>query len=178
MNFLRSGNPFDLADPPKWFLKAMHTFDPQLVLFASLKTSVFRLARRCTHSPGVAPANVPGVHNHPDTLFMWNHKLVPVTTVIPGAHWTMKMFTELRARDQWAVGGANKVISLIADQEQRAREKQAAQFDTDGQARGVDAYQSFKYRTGQRVSMAHSGAAVNKQVRPQHFDRKVTLATR
>jgi len=171
-NFLRSLNPFDLTDPPKWFLGEMAKFDRELVLFASLKDPVFRLTRRCMKSPGVPPANVPGVSNHPDTLFMWNHKVVPITTVVPRQHWGEQIFKSLRARDTWAAGGANKVISLIEDQELRAAEKKRQEFNSEGEARHSDAYQSFKFRTGRQVSLAHTGAKINKPVHPVYFDRK------
>jgi hypothetical protein len=95
-----------------------------------------------------------------------------VTTVVPREHWGVQVFTQLTARDTWRAGGSNKVVALIEDQELRAAEKKRAQFNDEGAARHVDAYRSFKYRTGQRVSMAHRGPAQHTQVKPLHFDRK------
>jgi len=170
-NFLRSSNPFDLTDPPKWFLQELAKFDADLVIFASLWHPIFKLARRCRRSPGVAPENVPGLDTHPDTIFMWNHKLVLVTTIIPRAHWSTNIFAKLRARDTWAEGGSAKVIKLLEDGEAAKEQREKKDFNSEGEARHSDAFAAYRYRTGGRVSMAHKGAAKTKQARPQIYDR-------
>src|SRR5262245_17052331 len=107
MNYLRSSNPFDLARPPQGFLTALADYDDQLVIFASMTQPLFRLARRCTQTIGVPPENVLGVGEHPDTLFMWQHRLVPVTTIVPRAHWSVNLICQLAARDTWRMGGSS-----------------------------------------------------------------------
>jgi hypothetical protein len=168
-NFLRSANPFQLADPPKWFMVHMKAFDPLLVMFASEKDPVFKLARRCKFSAGVKPADVPGVANHPDTIFMFNRRIVPVTTVIPKAHWGLHVFEQLAARDIVRRGGHKRVVSEMEASERAAREKAELDRDDLGTVVGSDAYASLKYRTGQRVSMAYKGSPVNKNVKPLFF---------
>jgi hypothetical protein len=162
-NFLRSANPFGLADPPPWFMKHMAVFDADLVMFASEKDAVFKLARRCKFSQGVTPADVPGVANHPDTVFMCNRRLVPVTTVVPKAHWTISIFEQLAARDIVRNGGHKRVVSAMEAAEETAKVKMDAEHRDKGDAIGSDAYASFKYRSGQRISMAHNGSAVNRR---------------
>jgi len=179
-NWLTVPNPFGLQEPPKWWLRAMRTFDDQLVIFPSQKDPVFRLARRSRLSAGIEPSDVPGVANHPDTVLMRNHGLVPVTTVVPGAIWDDRVFTHLAERDTWRMGGPNgsgairTLEALDEKAESLTNRKQVDELDQ----RSHDAYDAFKYRTGQRVSMAHKGAAVNKRTgKRQFFDRSTSQST-
>jgi hypothetical protein len=167
--FVADANPFKLGAPPAWFLQEMARFDADLVMFPSLKDPVYRLARRARQSGGVQPADAPGVQNHPDTIAMCNYKLVPVTTIVPGGRWGTHIFEKLAARDIWRLGGPNRVLTLIEHQEAEKKIAEQKAQDNELEARGADAYASYKYRTGQRVSMAHRGAAKTKQAKPLIF---------
>lgn len=171
VNFLRGiPNPFGLDDPPEWWLQELAKFDDQLVLFPSQKDAVFRLGRKARASRGAKPADYPGVQNHPDTLVMCNHQLVPVTTVMPGAIWTHRVFEKLAERDTWRHGGADKVADILESNEQAQAAAVQREHESHADAIGHDAYASMKYRTGQRVSMAHHGASNNRRTGKQlHF---------
>jgi hypothetical protein len=174
--YLTSANPFGLTPPPKWFLKALAAYDADLVIFPSHRGPFFQLARKCRFSNGVQPADVPGVQNHPDTVFMCNRKLVPVTAIIPKTYWTLRVIEELSARDIWKKGGAKAFVNEIEANEEKQRAAIDRNLQTDLDARSSDAYKSFKYRTGQRVSLAHTGSANARKVKPLHFDRKPAAA--
>jgi hypothetical protein len=170
--YLTAANPFQLPPPPAWFLKALAAYDPDLVIFPSHKDPVFRLARRCRFSQGVKPGDVPGVENHPDTVFMCNRKLVPVTTIVPKSYWTLKTIEELAARDIWRKGGAKAIVGEIEANEEAQRRALDRKMNDELDARSSDAYKSFKYRAGERVSLAHRGPATTRAKKSQYFDRK------
>jgi hypothetical protein len=172
-NCLAIKSKFGLTPPPAWWLKLMHAYDDQLVIFPSQKDPVFRLGRKSRLSAGIEPSDVPGVENHPDTVIMRNHGLVPVTTVVPGAIWDVRVFNQLAERDTWRMGGATeanlKIEAVDEAQKKNVETKQADELHE----RSVDAYAAYRYRTGSRVSMAHKGASNNKPVKRQYFDREV-----
>lgn len=169
-NYIRSANPFGLADPPKWWLTELAKFDADLVVFASMRDPHYRLARRCRLSKGTQPADSPAVQNHPDTIFMCNRKLVPVTTIIPGDRWGNHIFVKLAERDTWRMGGHAKVSRMLEEGDAWVRNATQKRIDDDLVVKGQEAYASYQYRTGQRVSLAHKGAAKNKLAKPQTFD--------
>jgi hypothetical protein len=169
-NFLKGlPNPFGLAEPPDHWLTKLAAFDSQLVIFPSQKDPVYRLGRRVVKSRQAQPADVPGVENHPDTVVMCNNGLIAVTTVFPGAIWDDRVFVKLAERDLWRMGGANEAIRRMEEAEAKQAAAETKAHEDKGDAISHDAYASYKYRTGQRVSMAHKGAAKNKQAKPQHF---------
>ena len=159
-NLLWDGvNPFNLPAPPTWWLQVLAAYDPDLVVMPSATEPVYRLARRARKSPGVQLAlNAGLVPPHPDTLRMARAKLVPVASMLQPTIWSLKTIEELAARDLWRHGGADRVNQLLLDQEarQRQRAKQALHDDLD--RIGADAYASYKYRTGQRVSLVSTVA--------------------
>lgn len=172
-NYIRVATKFGLEDPPKWWLKRLHVFDDQLVLFASQSDPVFRLGRKSRLSRGIEPADVPGVANHPDTIVMRTHGLVPVTTVYPRAIWDETVFEHLAQRDTWRMGGAEGTMQKLEELDQAAAAAIQKKQDDELHERSVDAFAAYRYRTGSRVSMAHSGSAVNRRTaKPQIFDRK------
>lgn len=169
-NYLKGlPNPFGLAEPPEHWLQKLATFDSQLVIFPSQRDPVYRLARRVVKSRQAQPADVPGVENHPDTVIMCNNGLIAVTAVYPGAVWDDRVFVKLAERDLWRMGGAKECIRRIEEAEAKQAEQTLRAQNDEGDAIGHDAYAAYKYRTGERVSLAHRGAAKNKQAKPQHF---------
>lgn len=169
-NYLESSNPFGLAKPPKWWLVELAKFDADLVVFASMKDPHFRLARRCRFSKGTQPADSPAVQNHPDTIFMCNRKLIPVTTIIPGDRWGTHIFVKLAERDTWRMGGHKEVNRMLEAGDEWTRKQVDKKVSDDLAQIGHEAYASYKFRTGQRVSMAHKGSAKNKNAKPQIYD--------
>lgn len=173
-NTLPLSNTFGIAQPPKWWLDALSVFDDQLVIFPSQKDPVYRLGRKSRLSAGIEPSDVPGIENHPDTVIMRRNGLVPVTTVIPGAIWDLRVFKALAERDTQRLGGFEGTMRALEAQDQAAEAEIARVQEDELAARGVDAYASLQYRDGARVSLAHTGPTVNRrQGTPQVFDRKV-----
>jgi hypothetical protein len=179
-NWIRGlANPFHLAEPPKAWLRKMALFDPQLVIFPSQKRPLFVVARRCKHSRGIQPAEIHGVEKHPDTVICANKGLVPVTVMIPGAIWDDRVFKELAARDIERHGGADGMSRKLEAQDDAHEKAVHTQNNDQLDAINHDAYRAMKYRSGQRVSMAHKGSAVNRRTaRPQIFDRKPAQESR
>ena len=172
-NCLKVANPFGLELPPKWWLDQLGVFDDQLVIFPSQKDPVFRLGRKSRLSAGIEPSDVPGIENHPDTVVMRNNGLVPVTTVVPGAVWDTRVFTHLAERDTWRMGGATETALKVEAVDDAAKKAVDTTQADELHERSADAFAAYRYRTGSRVSMAHKGAANNKPVKRQYFDRSV-----
>lgn len=156
MNYLRGKNPFTLIGPPAWWLREMQRFDPKLVLFPSSKAPVYILARRATRSAGESPHDVKGLPQHPDTLYMAEHRLVKVCEILPGTLWDMRIFQKLAAHDIHRLGGASRVNQLLVDRDARQRETLTRDQDAELDARSHDAWASYQARTGARLSLAKS----------------------
>lgn len=110
-NFLAGENPFGLAAPPTWFLSSMWTFDPCLVIFPSKEEPLYRLARRVEH--GAPPLTF--MAKRPDTKMFWQHKLVPVTSILPSpwVQWSPVLLSDLASRDIRRQGGHKKAAQAL-----------------------------------------------------------------
>lgn len=167
-NFLPTSNPFGLGRPPLFFLEDLHLFDPELVLFPSLTEPVFRVARRVTHTPGIA-----NVLRQADTKILFDNRLVLVTAILPNGltKWGPKIIHDLAERDVWRYGGPEAVANLLDrwDEERENRLRQR-QLDEHGQAAHA-AFWSLKLRTGSTVLLdprrTFDYTVVDKRVGPK-----------
>ena len=152
-NFIPDTNKFKLAPPPDWWLDLLWDFDSELVVIPSRMEAVYRLARRATRSIGIGPLAM--LSPQPDTLMLYSHKLVPVTSILGwGGIWGTHIFNELRRRDVWQ-GGADKYINSVEEIEAAAKAKQKAQIRDDMNHRSGDAWRSYQARTGQRTKLSY-----------------------
>lgn len=163
MNWIeRDTNPFQLKSPPAWWLLQLSFFDPELVIFPSAKTAMYRLARRVHNAPNLQ--RVAAVHKHPDTTFMAAHNLVPITSFLPTIEWTNEIFVYLKCCDTWEVGGAEKADALLTARDDAAQTQIQKEFETTVDARSGSAYRAAKHRLGQTVfvhNIAPSRAAAS-----------------
>jgi hypothetical protein len=119
-NYIRTSNPFSIAAPPAWFLQQLYVFDPMLVLFASLESPCYQVARRLSQHRYCKPSE-----RHPDTTVFALHNLHPVGRLLPSpmTKWGPVILEDLRAMDVDAVGGGDKAADILDgfDNAERAR---------------------------------------------------------
>jgi hypothetical protein len=154
-----------LPAPPDWFLKQLWDLDDALVVLPSRARRAYILARRRNLSNRV-PMLVKADYvlqratrgNDADMLAHYNLVFVDVIT---GANmhgtWSPLIFDDLRARDIWRNGGAEKVNQTLLEQEQAAKNKKRAKWLDDLDHRSRDAWRSYQARTGQRNQHANEG---------------------
>lgn len=163
-NYQPDTNPFQLAGPPKWFLKQLWDFDDSLVIMPSRQGFYYRLAQR---RPLNLKENIVNdvLFNESDTKMLASHSLVPVTTILSTANWSNPLlFEELRQRAPWRMGGADKVNAMLEDQDrQKIREKMAK---TDSQLTDLskDAWKYYQLKRGMRTSLFSHAAKGEKSV--------------
>lgn len=171
-NYLTSENPFKLAVPPDWWLKQLHDYDAELVVFPSRMRMAYILARRRHFSNAMQEMNTLDknlIKNSAamDGDILATHNLIYVRHLIGETVRRPAIFQWLKDHDLKAQGGGeavdNKIVSL--EQEQAQRTRQSMLNDIDHRAR--DAYRSYQARTGQRTR-------VGGQYRPSAKQMPVT----
>lgn len=149
-NYIETGNPFGLSKPPDSFLRALLTMDPDLVIFPSMTDGVYRLARRARNTPGILRL----LQDQPDKKVLFQHRLVPVTAILPGAWWGPRLLEHLAQCDMWRMGGADKVADRLEEKESRREaDRDLASYD-EAEQRAVSAWDALKLRQGHTVFLA------------------------
>lgn len=154
-NYLEGANPFNLVGPPTWFLRQLEAMDPALVIFPSCEEGVYRVARRVTHTPGVLRA----LSYRPDTKVFVQHRLEPVTSLLPFARWGPVILQDLAERDIWRVGGADKAADILDARDEEADRRLDCEADDGSDQRAHAAYQATKLRAGQTVFLSPGEAS-------------------
>jgi hypothetical protein len=150
-NYIPGTNPFKLAGPPDYWLKALWHFDSSLVVVPSKQGFYYRLAQR--RKPQLTTKIVNDIlFKDSDSQMLASYNLVPVTTILATATWSNYgvHFEELRRRASWRNGGANAVIDKIEQSE--AADEAAKQAKTDEHLTylGKDAWKYYKKKIGLR----------------------------
>lgn len=152
--------------PPEWFLGRLHDYDAELVVLPSrYKPYAYVIARRSRLGRrGLTGNAIADTITQPDTLMCMQYGCVPVCLMFKhGPQWSVDgVLKSLKARDLWAVGGADKAADLLEADEAAAKKKQDDEKRDELRGLSREAYRSYKMRTGQRVvSAGHSrpGAA-------------------
>ena len=146
-NYIETSNPFGLARPPASFLLAMFTMDPALVIYPSQQDACYRLSRRATNTPGILRM----MQDQPDKAVLFKHRLVPVTSILPGPWWGQKLLEHLCQCDIWRAGGADAVTDKLEEQEARKEaDRDLASWD-EAEQRAVSAWEGLKLRNQQTV---------------------------
>lgn len=143
-------NPFDLREPPKWWLQELASIDPQLVVYPSQESYHYRFARRATRGPGLLKALSWGT----DSAVCVDHKLVPVTSFGGGLTFSAHIFQWLADRDTWRHGGAKKSADILDAQDADKEKAVNRAFDSENTARARSMYRTYKTRVGERVSLS------------------------
>jgi hypothetical protein len=157
-------NPFNLPQPPAWWLQEIHDYDSELVIFPTMlkvkgSTPLYRLARRRRLSRGcISLSNT--INKHPDSVFMDEMGLIPVISFAhTGQTWASgTMLTWLKANDIWARGGAEKVIKALEESDVQAEADRKRKIRDDMDHRSRDAWRSYNARTGSRNKSARDGS--------------------
>lgn len=170
-NTLHVPNPFQLTEPPTWWLKELDLFDPRLVVFPSQKRATFILARRAVLTRGESPHDVKGLTQNPDILIMASNRLVRVCEIVPGITWDQRVFQKLAAHDIERLGGPAEVANRLDAMDLKKRETIQKDQDTEIDARSSDGYKALKYKIGERVSLTPTG----KHGRGTHTPNRVSV---
>ena len=161
LNFIRDENPFNLAGPPAWFLQRLREFDDSLVIVPSRQGFMYRLAQRRPIKPTEHKVQQAMWH-YTDTRMLARYGLVPVTTILATANWSNPyLFVALANRAPWRLGGANKVVASLEQQEQAARDAIQAKTDEHLTGLGKDGWQLYRNKIGLGRTIftnPHSGA--------------------
>lgn len=160
-NYLTSENPFKLAAPPAWWLKQLHDYDAELVVFPSRLRMAYILARRRHFSNAMQEMNTLDknlIKNSAgmDGDILAQHNLIYVRHLLGETVRRQAIFQWLKDHDLKAQGGGeavdNKIVSMEEDAARRARRKMVDDIDQ----RARDAYRSYQARTGQRTRVGQS----------------------
>lgn len=179
-NFIQTENPFGLAVPPDWFLKALFAYDPKLVIFPSKCAPLYRMARRTTTGRAQLNKVIRGI---PDSEVYLAHRLwawksvEPQSDVMLNGGWG-KLLLEIPEFDQQRFGTADEVADHL-DAMDIARERTIDRgIQTELDARNHDAYVLASARMGTRVGLGYRkpegarsgrGAARRGAYRPLNF---------
>lgn len=152
-NFIRDTNPFNLADPPKWFLVQLMEFDPSLVVMPSRQGFYYRLAQRRKLQLTEKVVNE-ALFAESDTKMLASYSLIPVTTIRADPNWGNPiLFKELRDRCPSMNGGAAKVIKDVEDREFAAHLKKREATDEHLTYLAKDAWKYYGIKAGTRIGM-------------------------
>lgn len=145
--------------PPPFFLQRVFDFDADIVIVPSRqRPHAYVIARRRRISAGAENKPLEDSLRDSDTAMCLTHNLVPVCLMFKtGPLWDAdRIIARLAARDLWAHGGGDAAADLLEAQEAEEKKRTQAAIRDDMYNRSGDAWRSYQYRTGQRVSMAGS----------------------
>jgi len=187
-NWIGDINPFNLEQPPEWWMKGLYDFDHMLVLIPSQMRNEYLLTRRRTLTQ-MNEDVILQENKNLDTNFCVRHKLVPIAPLKwkTGASMVFSqvnldsLIANLRARDTWALTGGPGGLdpdaawkAIEAMEEAQAFRERTAMRDNFYHM-GRDAYRSLKARTGQRNKRAsdHHGVAAKPKAQPPTTQRVI-----
>jgi hypothetical protein len=157
-----------MAVPPAFFLQRIYDYDAELVMFPSRHVPyAYVLARRRRFRIVSLDQALEKTIEQPDTKLCLQRGLVPVTMIIRHSmkSWDVDaVIRSLQARDIWAHGGGDAYTNKIEDHESAEEQSKRKQLRDDMWMRSGQAWESYKRRTGQRVSS--SGVATQRAPLP------------
>lgn len=154
-----------MSTPPAYWLERLYDFDAELVVFPSIQVPfAYCLARRARRTAGINTGLLKDGAT-PDTKFCLEHRLLPVSLIYRhnSVSWSIdNILEELRARDTWRAGGADKAADIMDENDRRRETKIKADIREDFWHRSGDAWRSYQLRTGAATG---SGGTVAQQSR-------------
>lgn len=148
-NYLVEENPFGLTGPPRSFLHEMWTFDPCLVIFPSKEEAVYRLARRVEHGQPLMTF----LQSRPDTKMFVKHRVVPVTSIVPFAHWGPVLLHDLAVRDIRRHGGYKRAAETLDGQDDAAETAFQAYVAKEAEVRARASWRGQKWTRGETMDL-------------------------
>ena len=163
VNWIPDENPHSLEPPPSWFLDELWTFDSQLVIMPTCdRVPIYRLTRRTKNTAGFKfmATLLKGLPMAPDTRMMARHATVPVASLPHDVTWGPRILFELAERDTWRVGSGEKAADILDAQDKARKEAIDRKIDDELTQRVEASYDSYRYRTGQRLSLTRPSAPI------------------
>ncbi len=176
MNYIPTANPFNLAAPPAWFLKALHAYDPLLVIFASVKEPLYRMGRRGRFGHGMLKT----LASMPDTQVYVEHRIWPWKSVLPqtlGGDWR-RILLEIPDYDTQRFGNDPGANLDDVEERQEAAERKSMLSDLDHL--NGETYRLAKTLNGSRVGggVRPEGAGFKKLPTKSTATRRSSLRPR
>ena len=149
-NYIPDTNRFNLAGPPTWWLAKLWDFDSSLVVIPSRQDCIYRLAqRRKLNLPEHITNNA--LFNQSDTRMLASYGLIPVTSILPTANWSNPyLFVELANRAPHRMGGAEKAIQAVEEQDAKEEFNKRQQTDEQLTMTAKDAWKYYNTKIGTR----------------------------
>ena len=163
-NYIRTSNPFNLQEPPKFFLDQLEAYDADLVVFPSTHEPVYRLARRKTHTLDVYKF----MENYPDTAVFVAHKLAFFKSILPTSldmSWE-RVLMELPEFDQWRFKNADAVADHLDAREAAAEKRLDAEIADGASQIAAPWYRVMDKTRGSRIHMNEVRGAAPRRQRP------------
>lgn len=155
VNYFPEGMPH-MAVPPEHWLERLFDYDAELVVFPSRHVPyAYVLARRRRLRAPAIDKILENTITQPDTKVCLARGLAPVTVILRHSHgsWSIdNIIASLQARDIWRHGGGDKFADKQEEAEAAEERAKRTALRDDMWARSGQAWESYKRRTGQRVS--------------------------
>jgi len=150
-----------MAIPPSYWLQRLYDFDNQLVVFPSWYVPFAYVLARRRRMAGFADKALADTVGQPDTRYCLLHGLVPVCMIYraSGGGWSIdNIIASLKRRDIWAHGGGEQTADSEDQADNAERDRASTQTRNDMWDRSGQAWDSYRRRTGQRVSSPGMGS--------------------
>lgn len=150
-NYIRTTNPFNLQEPPPFFLDQLAALDDALVIFPSTHEPCYRLCRRTTRTRDIYRV----LHNYPDSKLLVEHRLAPWKSVLPTSmemSW-QRVLQEIPEYDQWRIGNPDQVASHLESREADAERRLDAEIADGAEQIAAHGYRVIDRLRGGRVHM-------------------------
>ena len=139
-NWIGAQNPYNLAEPPDWWLRKLHEADPELRVFPGLTKACYRIGRRTDKAGLLKP-----IANESETNRMMKAGCIPVVSLLPTVTWNLDFFQWLKDHDTWTYGGGvedsvEKYAAELDRNEQAAEDRKDRKAADDLDRRGTSAY--------------------------------------
>lgn len=124
MNYIETLNPFGLARPPRWFLRRLGAYDPDLRIFPSTCKAVYHIGRKGRFGGALAKPNP----KLPDTLVFHQHGIWPWKELLPqsiGFGW-QRVLQDLPEYDTQQFADPAGQLDAVEARAEQALDKQIA----------------------------------------------------
>ena len=136
-----------MPDAPKWFLRELKDFDPDLRVRWSPRLELFQLERRVLRS--VHPGTIRNDGWHDDWIRAQDGYLLVAS--IPPGKFSRTIFEKLRASDLWSNGGWATMAREMEESEEREEALHWEKFSGNLRDATKDVYDIMKIRDGRTV---------------------------
>ncbi len=150
-----------METPPAYWLQRLYDYDAELVVLPSRQRPyAYVLARRVRLAKPMTAQALLHIYTQLDTRMCMSLGLVPVSLIYrTGLTWSIdNIIADLKSRDIWAHGGADKTADLMDATEEKADEGRKKALRDDMWMRSGMAWSSYQRRTGQRVTSPGMGS--------------------